>query len=104
MNDNSEWDIRRSIRLTRELQAAARRQMAGLHALLGAHSIKLDRLGDYVTQVNGQVESLTQTFAGWQVELRSAIENLIIANEVTRELAVTNRKRITRLEDNQSSF
>jgi chromosome segregation ATPase len=69
---------------------------------------RVDSLTSHVEALTADVQSLTGIVASMQDEMRDGFNNLILANEVTRELAnnigklaVSNSKRITILESQE---
>ena len=68
-------------------------------------STDIEQLKEIQAKQADSIDRLTENVAAMQVEMREAINNLIIANEVTRDLAekatilaINNSQRITNLE------
>ena len=77
--------------------------------LLEHHSKVSADIGRHSEQINKhseQIEKLTKAVEGMRLEMRFAIDNLIVSNEVTRKmteeiakLAIATSQRVSRLED-----
>jgi hypothetical protein len=72
-------------------------------------STDIEQLKEVQTRQAESINNLTANVEAMRVDLRGAIDNLILANEVTRKLsedvarlAVQNSQRITRLEEKAS--
>lgn len=70
-------------------------------------STDIEQLKEVQAKQTENIDKLTENISAMQVEMREAINNLIIANEVTRDLAqkaaslaINNSQRITNLETN----
>jgi ABC-type transporter Mla subunit MlaD len=73
------------------------------------HSEQIERHSEQIERHSEQISQLTEDVQVMRVELRDAINNLIIANEVTRNLAeqiaqltIQNSQRITKIEEKAS--
>ena len=68
-------------------------------------STDIEQLKEAQAKQTENIDKLTENVSAMQVEIREAINNLIVANEVTRDLAekatilaINNSQRITNLE------
>jgi hypothetical protein len=83
-------------------------QMAELTGTVANLAGIVGNLAGTVENLTGTVENLAETVEANRVEMREAINNLIVANEVTRELAenaarlaIQTSQRVTDLESKQ---
>jgi methyl-accepting chemotaxis protein len=82
---------------------------AKVSADIERHSEQIGQLTENIERHSEQIGQLTESVQAMRVEMRDAINNLIVANEVTRKLtedvarlAINNSQRITAIEQQSS--
>jgi uncharacterized protein YoxC len=104
----SSENIERQIEFILEHQAKFSEDLDSLKEVQSQQAANIDRLGASVQLLNETVSIMQSEMEANRVEMREAINNLIVSNEVTRDfankiaqLAIATSQRVTNLESRE---
>jgi uncharacterized protein YoxC len=104
----SSENIERQIEFILEHQAKFSEDLDRLKEVQSQQAANIDRLGASVQLLNETVSIMQSEMEANRVEMREAINNLIVSNEVTRDfankiaqLAIATSQRVTNLESRE---
>jgi uncharacterized protein YoxC len=104
----SSENIERQIEFILEHQAKFSEDLDRLKEVQSQQAANIDRLGASVQLLNETVSMMQSEMEANRVEMREAINNLIVSNEVTRDfankiaqLAIATSQRVTNLESRE---